>query len=65
MIPYCDGVDIDLEWLDNNPNNPKWASYGEMVKAIRAVVPNDKIFSVSLHPVSYTMPLERLMLLIM
>ena len=58
LIPYCDGVDIDLEWLDNNPNNPKWASYGEMVKAIRAVVPNDKIFSVSLHPVSYTMPLD-------
>ena len=58
LLPYCDGVDIDLEWLDNNPNNSKWASYGAMVKAIRAVMPDNKIFSVSLHPVSYTMPLD-------
>lgn len=58
LLPYCDGVDIDLEWLDNNPNNPRWVSYGEMVKAIRAVMPENKIFSVSLHPVSYTMPLD-------
>lgn len=58
LLPYCDGVDIDLEWLDNNPNNPRWNYYGEMVKAIRAVMPENKIFSVSLHPVSYTMPLD-------
>ena len=47
---------MDFEWLDNNPNNPKWASYGEMVKELRAVIPADKVFSVSLHPVSYTLP---------
>ncbi|MGL4292338.1 MAG: LamG-like jellyroll fold domain-containing protein [Bacteroidales bacterium] len=56
LIPYCDGIDVDFEWLDNNVNNPKWVSYGEMVKSLRKVVPNDKVLSVSLHPVSYTMP---------
>lgn len=56
LIPYCDGIDVDFEWLDNNPNNPKWKSYGEMVKRLRQVIPSDKILSVSLHPVSYTLP---------
>jgi hypothetical protein len=56
LMPYCDGVDVDFEWLDNNPANAKWTSYGEMVKALRKVIPSDKVFSVSLHPVSYTLP---------
>ena len=56
LLPYCDGIDVDFEWLDNNPNNPKWAAYGEMVKRLRKVIPADKVFSVSLHPVSYTLP---------
>lgn len=56
LIPYCDGIDVDFEWLDNNPNNPKWTAYGEMVKSLRKVIPTDKVLSVSLHPVSYTLP---------
>ncbi len=58
LLPYCDGIDIDFEWLYNNPSNPGWAAYGELVKELRAVMPEDKILSSSLHPVSYTLPLE-------
>ncbi len=59
LLPYCDGIDVDFEWMYNDPTNPGWTAYGELVKELRAVMPADKILSSSLHPVSYTLPLDR------
>ncbi|MEG1684710.1 MAG: glycoside hydrolase family 18 protein [Bacteroides sp.] len=58
LLPHCDGVDVDFEWL--YAGDTRWADYGKMVKALRDVIPSDKVFSVSLHPVSYWIPKEYL-----
>ena len=55
LLPYCDGVDVDFEWLYRG--DQRWnTGYGPMVEALRAVIPADKVFSVSLHPVAYYLP---------
>lgn len=55
LLPYCDGIDVDFEWLYSGDS--RWTSgYGPMVEALRAVIPEDKVFSVSLHPVAYFLP---------
>lgn len=55
LLPYCDGIDIDFEWLYSGDS--RWdTGYGPMVEEVRAAVPSDKVFSVSLHPVAYYLP---------
>lgn len=55
LLPYCDGIDVDFEWLYSGDS--RWTSgYGPMVEALRAVIPEGKVFSVSLHPVAYFLP---------
>ena len=57
LLPYCDGIDIDFEWLYSGDS--RWYSgYGPMVEELRAAIPSDKVFSVSLHPVAYYLPTE-------
>ncbi len=58
IAPHFDGVDIDFEWLDNNPNNEAWSAYGALIVNLREAIGPDKVLSASLHPVSYTLPLE-------
>ncbi len=58
LMTHFDGVDIDFEWLDNNPQNPAWAAYGSLIKSLDKVIDQDDVLSASLHPVSYTLPLE-------
>ncbi|MFR9524176.1 MAG: glycosyl hydrolase family 18 protein [Rikenellaceae bacterium] len=59
---YFDGVDIDFEWLDNNPENEAWDAYGALILSLREAIGPQKVLSASLHPVSYTLPLsERVM----
>ena len=57
LLPYCDGIDVDFEWLYSG--DQRWKTgYGPMVEALRKVIPEDKVFSVSLHPVAYFLPTE-------
>lgn len=57
LLPYCDGVDVDFEWLYSGDS--RWnTGYGPMVEALRNVIPADKVFSVSLHPVAYYLPTQ-------
>lgn len=57
LLPYCDGVDIDFEWLYSGDS--RWnTGYGPMVEELRAAIPADKVFSVSLHPVAYYLPTQ-------
>ncbi|MFR9524858.1 MAG: LamG-like jellyroll fold domain-containing protein [Rikenellaceae bacterium] len=58
IAKHFDGVDIDFEWLDNNPQNEAWQAYGELIKSLRQAIGEDKVLSASLHPVSYTLPLD-------
>ncbi|MFI3280997.1 MAG: LamG-like jellyroll fold domain-containing protein [Rikenellaceae bacterium] len=57
LAAYCDGVDLDFEWLYNDPQTPGWQGYHDLVVDMHAALPKDKTLSVSLHPVSYTIPL--------
>lgn len=55
LLPYCDGIDIDFEWLYSGDS--RWnTGYGPMVEQLREAIPSDKVFSVSLHPVAYYLP---------
>ena len=55
LLPYCDGIDIDFEWLYSGDS--RWnTGYGPMVEQLREAIPSDK--SVSLHPVAYYLPAE-------
>lgn len=57
LLPYCDGIDVDFEWLYSG--DQRWSTgYGPMVEALRKVIPEDKVFSVSLHPVAYFLPTQ-------
>ena len=57
LLPYCDGIDIDFEWLYSGDS--RWnTGYGPMVEQLREAIPSDKVFSVSLHPVAYYLPTE-------
>lgn len=57
LLPYCDGIDIDFEWLYAGDN--RWnTGYGPMVEQLREAIPSDKVFSVSLHPVAYHLPTQ-------
>lgn len=57
LLPYCDGIDIDFEWLYSGDS--RWnTGYGPMVEQLREAIPSDKVFSVSLHPVAYYLPAE-------
>lgn len=55
---HFDGVDIDFEWLDNNPSNQAWQAYGSLIVSLREAIGHEKVLSASLHPVSYTLPLD-------
>ncbi|MGL5319122.1 MAG: LamG-like jellyroll fold domain-containing protein [Bacteroidales bacterium] len=50
LVPQTDGIDIDFEWCYTQA---EWNNYGNMVEKIRSVVPASKVFSCSLHAVSY------------
>ncbi len=52
ILPYSDGVDVDFEWAYTAA---EFNSYGNMVEKLRAVIPSDKIFTCSLHAVSYSL----------
>ncbi len=58
IVEHFDGVDIDFEWLDNNPESEEWRAYGELIVSLREAIGSEKVLSASLHPVSYTLPLE-------
>ena len=45
-----DGVELDLEWASS------WTNYGLLCEAIRAALPEDKLFEVSVHSYNYGYP---------
>lgn len=52
ILPYTDGIDIDFEWAYTTA---EFNNYGNMVERLRAIVPADKVFTCSLHAVSYSL----------
>lgn len=51
-----DGIDMDFEWC--NGNSRCWENYGKLVDEIAALLPNEKVFSVSPHAFDYGFPVK-------
>jgi len=50
LMQDMDGFDLDFEWCYNAT---EWANYGNLVERLRAIIPQEKTFTCSLHAVSY------------
>ncbi|MGL5016288.1 MAG: LamG-like jellyroll fold domain-containing protein [Bacteroidales bacterium] len=50
LMEDMDGLDLDFEWCYNAT---EWANYGNLVERLRAIIPQEKTFTCSLHAVSY------------
>lgn len=49
-----DGIDLDFEWCSGNTYC--WQNYGKLVDEIVALMPEEKVFSVSPHGFDYGLP---------
>ena len=59
--PLFDGVDLDFEWCYQDVQC--WTDYGKAVEVLNNALKPEEVFSVSLHPLSYAMPISAIELL--